>query len=107
MPQSIPASVPASSPNCAFNNSLQSWRVKILPLAIGIDQDLIVARPVFHQEISGKAHAHHGQTAPPGHFDINERQGYGNANFPVQNVVEIAVPAGRRIPLRFREIAPP
>src|SRR5208337_3408815 len=42
--------------------------------------------------MSGKAHAHHGQIAPPGYFDVNQRQGDGNPELAVQDVVEIAVP---------------
>src|SRR5262245_8339296 len=58
----------------------------------GIEQHLLPRHASARDEMAGEPDAFHLETEPPTHVDEDEGQGDGNAEPPIQHLVEVAVP---------------
>src|ERR1700730_801456 len=58
---------------------------------IGVDKDLSRPGEIFHQKVTGKTHADHGQCATTRNLDVHQRQRNGNTLLAFEHVVQIAV----------------
>ena len=56
-----------------------------------VEQHLLAVHARARDEVAGQPDTHHLESEPPSHLDEDERQRDGNAEPPIEDVVEIAI----------------